>query len=886
MGFYAGSVRLTWPLTGRSQEMRLIESAISDPDLSGIIVCGSAGVGKSRIVREALNAAASTGCEVRWVVGSSSARSLPLGALAPWAPSAHNDSLELVRGVIESLTSAPPDVTVVVGVDDVPLLDELSTFVVHQIVQRRAAKVVFTLRDSEPIPDGTQEVWKSGRFDRLDLQALSGDETAALLSATLGGPLDPEATQRLWWLTRGNVLYLRNIVEREVADGRLAQQHGYWSWSGDPIMPPSLVELIESRIGALPASVGEVVDALAVGEPIELEALTRITESAAVEEADTRGLITIGRFAHGVEVRLAHPLYGEVRRRRAPPTRLRRLRGLVAAQLAASEDRDDMRVVVRRATLSLDSDLKPDPDLLIRAAQAATWLADLPLADRLADAAIHAGSGPEANLIRGRALTWLSRGTEAEEVFAGIATNDLSDAERARVAFLRAGNMLWGLQDPVRAKEIIDDASNTTPPGSRGCIDAFLAVYWAAMGNPKAAIKAWANIVLDELPGIVGAEVPWAIGQAAGELGRTAEAAAVAEAGYAITSRFLDAAQMRFSIGDAHVTALLLSGQVEAASEQAQRLCEQAADMPGGVELLSRGVAGRAALAAGRLDTACSLLRPVVDVLFGSGQTGGFYPFGYRYKIPLTIALAIRGSNDDAEAAYATLDHHRFPSWQYVSWERALAQAWVAAAQGAVTEAITLATSAADKARAISGFAVEAMCLQTATQFGHGSTAARLRELEAIVEGPRVRVAARFAEALHDGDGAQLAAVSDEFERMGDLVAATDAAAHAAIAYRRQDLRGSALGCSTRAEALAEQCGGVSTPALRQAAERLPMTDREREIVMLIGQGLSNRAVADRLTLSVRTVEDHIYKAMTKTGTASRHELAALLRHHKPETQD
>ena len=55
---------------------------------------------------------------------------------------------------------------------------------------------------------------------------------------------------------------------------------------------------------------------------------------------------------------------------------------------------------------------------------------------------------------------------------------------------------------------------------------------------------------------------------------------------------------------------------------------------------------------------------------------------------------------------------------------------------------------------------------------------------------------------------------------MGDLVAAIDAAAHAAIAYRRQDLRGSALGCSTRAEALAEQCGGASTPALRQAASR------------------------------------------------------------------
>lgn len=46
---------------------------------------------------------------------------------------------------------------------------------------------------------------------------------------------------------------------------------------------------------------------------------------------------------------------------------------------------------------------------------------------------------------------------------------------------------------------------------------------------------------------------------------------------------------------------------------------------------------------------------------------------------------------------------------------------------------------------------------------------------------------------------------------------------------------------------------------------------------MLVGEGLSNRAVAERLSLSVRTVESHIYRAMLKTGTAGRDELAALL---------
>jgi DNA-binding CsgD family transcriptional regulator len=151
-----------------------------------------------------------------------------------------------------------------------------------------------------------------------------------------------------------------------------------------------------------------------------------------------------------------------------------------------------------------------------------------------------------------------------------------------------------------------------------------------------------------------------------------------------------------------------------------------------------------------------------------------------------------------------------------------------------------------------------------------------LKELESIVEGPRVGLAARFAVALRDGDAAELSSVSEEFERMGDLVAAVDSAAHAALAYRQQDKRGSALGCSTRADALAAHCG-ASTPALRQAAERLPLTDREAEVVMLIGEGLSNRAVAERLTLSVRTVESHIYRAMSKTGTTTRDELAALL---------
>jgi DNA-binding CsgD family transcriptional regulator len=337
---------------------------------------------------------------------------------------------------------------------------------------------------------------------------------------------------------------------------------------------------------------------------------------------------------------------------------------------------------------------------------------------------------------------------------------------------------------------------------------------------------------------------------------------------------------MKFNIADAHVSALLLSGRIGDAVDVAERVRRQAADLPGAAHLLGAAVAGRAALGAGRLDTASLLLGQAADALSDLGYAVGW---GYRYHVPRTTALAVLGSTDEAATALEALDKLQRP-FRPLDYECSLAQAWVAAGQGAISEAITISLSAAQRAGAKGQFAAEVICLQTATQFGDRSGAPRLRELEAIVEGPRVGLAARFAEALRDGDAAELAGVSEDFERMGDLVAAVDAAAHAGIGYRRQDLRGSALGWSTRADALAQQCGGADTPALRQASEQLPLTDRELEIVMLIADGVSNRAVAERLTLSVRTVETHIYRAMSKTGTTSRDELANLLHRHKPGT--
>jgi DNA-binding NarL/FixJ family response regulator len=168
--------------------------------------------------------------------------------------------------------------------------------------------------------------------------------------------------------------------------------------------------------------------------------------------------------------------------------------------------------------------------------------------------------------------------------------------------------------------------------------------------------------------------------------------------------------------------------------------------------------------------------------------------------------------------------------------------------------------------------------LQTATQFGDHTTAARLAELTDHVQGPRAPAAAAHAAALAAGSGDALVEASAQYEAFGDRIAAADAAAHAVIAYQNAGLRGAAMSASATAQRLAAECHGAQTPALRAAATPQPFTARQSEIISLAAQGLSNKEVADRLTMSTRSVEGHLFRASQRVGANSREQLISILR--------
>lgn len=67
--------------------------------------------------------------------------------------------------------------------------------------------------------------------------------------------------------------------------------------------------------------------------------------------------------------------------------------------------------------------------------------------------------------------------------------------------------------------------------------------------------------------------------------------------------------------------------------------------------------------------------------------------------------------------------------------------------------------------------------------------------------------------------------------------------------------------------------------AARLCARQAELTERERDVMRLVVEGLPNKLIADRLDISVRTVEVHRSRVFDKMEVKSAVELANMLRH-------
>jgi DNA-binding NarL/FixJ family response regulator len=860
------------PLTGRDSELDAIRRALSGVgNYSGVVIVGAAGVGKTRLAREVLGRAEASGERTCWIVGTQSARQLPLGAFTASICDSISDPISDVRRVINSFIAQQRQGRVLIGVDDAHLLDGLSAHVVHQLAQARGTRLVVTVRTGGEEPDAITALWKNDLLARLDLEPLSPSDTHRMIETMLGGAVDSRSAKRFWKLTGGNALFLRQLLKDQIAAGAIRQVARVWMWDEQVAVSDSLGDMVGRQLSRLAPDVALVVDTLSQYEPLAIEVLCDLVHRHDLEVAEQMNLVTVERSGGKLMARLAHPLFGELRRATASEIYLSRIRGKLAQRLAKDGDAD-MYATVRRALLALESDLPPDPGVFLEAARSSMTLLDLDLSDRFTSAAAEAGAS-EAVGLRAISLAGRGHGAEAEALLGGISADEPDGHHWATV---RAANLIWNLGRPSEAAAILDGlASTRESPAERAeraaieaCVDAVSARCEPAAEKARAALQS------STLPDFHAMLASIATIMAHGALGRIDEITdVVAEAiDRAITS--FQASPMRFWFGGVYARACRLTGRIEESVQSAKQLADSARDVPGLAYANLAFLQGNAELIRGEIPAAVKLLHEALAGAERHSVTTGLRP---ATCFALAEAHAKLGQPEAANDAITEARQCVPADYVFMQTGLAVASGWALAASGYLTDAISIVHAAGDDARTRNQPTHELACLQVAAQWGDISGARRARELADQLLLPIADAVAHHTETLLAQDGDGLLAASADYRALGDRATAADVAAQASVAFtRRQQAKRSSYAAEF-AQQLASECGGLRTPALRNRTGQ-PLTSRQREIIELVGAGLSNKQIAQRLHTSVRTVEGHVYRAFQRLGAESREELVAMLR--------
>ena len=865
-----------WPIVARHAELRAcIDAVAAGSGHAGAVLVGEAGIGKTTLARSAASALDPSGRATRFVLGTHTGSNLPLGAFSRLLPT---DAARQPAAMLAAAHRALADSgDLILVVDDAHHLDPLSALLVQQLSDARTVRLILTIRSGDDVPDAISATWKEGALRRIDLGRLERSHTAELVVSVLGGPVDDASIDRLHDYAAGSPLMLRGVLAEASGDGTLQREDGLWRLAGPLRISDDVRHLIAARLAALDAAEIELVETVSIAEVLDWDALLCLYDTDLIDRVERHGVIHIVEDGPTRVARPAHPLIGDVARDRCGVARTRTINGRLAgcfAELctdAARSSDTDVRHRIRLAQFMTRSDVTPDLEIVVQAAASALTMSNLELAETLARFALDRGGGLASATVLAEAVGWQGRGEEAEAVLARVEPDPHHPALMARWGGLRAANLFFGCGRTDDARLVLDLVRRAVDDPATLSIVTAMEVSFAYFGGDVETSLALGRATLRA--DIIDPAIVWTAMATAGALavtGRFEAVGPVVERAIEASER-CDSGPQRYLIGMAQVLAHAYAGDLDAA----ERTCERYAAMASGVpqaEAVTAALAAKVDLERGRLTAATEALRRSTDLLMDSLPTA-------LTTLVASWSAQAHAAHGDLEAAKAAIAHAERtagPQAEVFVPELHLARAWLCAASGETSNARWHAGRAADRGHRSGMHAVEMYALHTAVRFGDGGHEARMRRLATGLRAPLPAAMAAHCRAFAEHDGRRLDEVAGRFADMGAMAMAADAAAHAASAHARAGARASELESSGRASLMARHCG-LRSPATLAVSDPLPLSDREREVATLVGRGLTSREIAERLGVSVRTVDGHLYRMYPKLGVTSREQLARLL---------
>lgn len=906
-------------MIGRERELRHLTQLASSSRPQVAVLAGEPGIGKTRLIQELL---AAVGPDTVTLVGHAEPDSLarpyellldavgdpPADLATDLAALSDPDRspVERLHTGLSLVSRLAGDAPTMIVFEDLHWVDSESAALFERLADETAPRLLIGTYRPDEVTSRHPVAALLGRLERrhevshLRLERLTADETAAMLASATGSQVPYRVAAALYHRTGGNPFFLEELLRAGgSADlATLAEQP----------LPWSLADVLHQQVADLPAPLPRILDAAAVlGNRLPFDLLAAVTGESEDTLIDALGQLV----NHGVlvetrndEFAFRHALVREAltgrmlgrQRRRLHEAALEALQdlgqpdpALVAHHAQAAGRYEEMVAAARRGAatyLSIGSayqalrlaelglaEVGDDPPLLAVAARAA-WLAGM-----LEDATEHAQrwrAAAASSTERAEALFLLIRlAGEAEDStlltaltdeVAGLIAQLPTDHHRARAmtaiahAYLLRddpeGTVAWA--DRALAAEAT--AASTPDAGSPAASGARLAALVekgaALLIQPKTAAEGHA--ILTDLIGDAEQQQEWVLAaRALHNLAQlpppTASLTDQAETlermrvnaeragmeSFAVAAYFQGRARLAMREGDlaagiealeqgwsrergyqprgrrASYHAVFLAGlHLESGDlDRVAELVDGLAAVPGLLPLVAPGLAFHLACRQGDLASAERHLDEVLGMLAGQMWRSGSQTHDL-ISAALHAGLPLARVHQLAKASLPDLDD---------AWRR-LVQAQLAEAGGSSAVALT-------DYGALVGAALPPAILGT----------------------------------VHTAMGRCLQALG----RLGEAVTHADAATR--LLSRWGGWRVDQL------ERLRAQLGMAPADGHHAVTGAAALTPREREVAMLVADGLTNAELARRLYISPRTAAVHVSKILHKLGVTSRTDIREAL---------
>ncbi|MDQ0869956.1 DNA-binding CsgD family transcriptional regulator [Arthrobacter sp. V1I9] len=843
------------------------------------------GIGKTSLT-EAIAERLSGDLNILQIHGSSALASVPFGVLTPYTGELTAEESVSPVAVLRSMWTyfeklkAGRGAPVLLIVDDAHHLDDASAGVVADLISAGWATVVAAARPRPGLPQPLDQLWYDGLAERVDLRPLNREQIEEVLANVLDGTVPAATVDSVWIASGGNPRILDALLHDAAESGVLAKRNGIWMLLGPvPADGAQLTAVVTKDHIRRGPEEQEALKLIALAGPVGRKVIEDISGAAVVRALLDQQMI-IETPGVPAELSLWNALFANAIRSTLSVSRSLQLLEKIRAHQNGTVLRGEG--MLRSVEWAFECGLRTsDPEMLDAAREALRRFRN-PSARTIAAKIQDPLLMPLATAIQARALYNEGAYSQAAHLLDSCWRQLSDQPDGPAVLLLRAaahqatGQSLDALAEDVREHAREHAEGDRQPQAQLLQVMRFLQLGAAVDAGALATEVRDIRSIASTEPG----------GESVRVLGEALLAHALAAAGRAgegLDSALLAASDLppledslffftEFVLGRL-VTGYLAMGEWESAERELNNYAAGhaagAATFNGSLQVLQ----GYSLLRQGRMERAYQVLLPAVEALrlndplqlFRFGSSLGFY-----VAARLGDAAQAKRLEQDFTDAMAGGPAHELLAAAY----GAAASEYLSRDGKGLATLHTLATTQGATARAGTLLEILAICWD----LGDPSVIPMVQSVAKTVEGRWAQAMLTLAAGWEAADGDDLMGTAASLEEAGFVNLAREAYARASTVLEQAGERRR----SRQAVALREKCDHELGERFREgrfiaAAPAVHLTRREQDIVGLAVQGLTDREIAQRLMVSVRTVEGHLYRTYVKLGVRSRDELESAL---------